>query len=150
MELPFRTTITALVFAWIYGLLYLASTTAFNSIITSAVLFLNISYAAPQAILLFFGRKKRLPPRYLNLGVFGYICNGFATIWIVILAVLVCMPPTLPVTVGAMNYTSVVLVGLSSIMVGLWFITGRKTFQGPNINWDELYSLNAAMFRREF
>lgn len=149
MELPFRTTMAALTFACLYGLLYLASTTAFNSIITSAVLFLNISYAVPQAILLFRGRHKHLPPRYLNLGIFGYVCNGFATVWIVVLAVLVCMPPTLPVTVGAMNYTSVILVGLLSIVIGLWFFTGRNSFQGPNINWDELYSLNAAMLRQE-
>ncbi|KAI9149882.1 Choline transport protein [Paramyrothecium foliicola] len=147
-NLPLRTTVASLVFACFYGLLYLASTTAFNSIVTSAVLFLNISYAAPQIILLFRGRSKHLPPRYLNLGLLGYLCNGFSTVWIGILTVLVCMPPSLPVTVGAMNYTSVVLVGLLSIVVALWFITGRKVFQGPNIDWEQLYALNNAILRQ--
>jgi choline transport protein len=148
MNLPLRTTVASIIFACLYGLLYLVSTTAFNSIVTSAVLFLNISYAVPQIILLFRGRSKHLPPRYLNLGKWGYICNGFATAWIGVLAVLVCMPPTLPVSVGDMNYTSVVLVGLLSIIIVLWFSTGRKTFQGPNINFEELYALNEAILKQ--
>ncbi|KIL86469.1 hypothetical protein FAVG1_10299 [Fusarium avenaceum] len=39
LEFPVRTTTCAFVFVVLYGLLYLASTTAYNSIITSAVLF---------------------------------------------------------------------------------------------------------------
>ena len=39
-DFPVNTTILAVVFCSIYGLLYVASTTAFNSIITSAVLYL--------------------------------------------------------------------------------------------------------------
>ncbi|KIX04733.1 uncharacterized protein Z518_05603 [Rhinocladiella mackenziei CBS 650.93] len=66
---PVRTTIAAFLFCCCYGLLFLASTTAFNSIVTAAVLFLNITYAVPQAIVLFNGRSKSLPPRYLKTGI---------------------------------------------------------------------------------
>ncbi|OQE16166.1 hypothetical protein PENSTE_c025G04039 [Penicillium steckii] len=119
LEFPVRTTVLAFIFVLLYGLLYLASTTAFNSIITSAVLFLNITYAVPQGILLVKGRKKHLPPRYLNLGIIGYFCNGFSILWIVVLGVAVCMPPSLPVSIGTMNYICVVAIGLFAIIMVL-------------------------------
>ncbi|KAJ4211663.1 hypothetical protein NW759_012265 [Fusarium solani] len=149
LEFPVRTTIMAFIFTLIYGLLYLASTSAFNSIITSAVLFLNITYAVPQGILLTQGRKEHLPPRYLNLGVLGYVCNTFSILWIVVLGVFVCMPPTLPVTTETMNYISVVTVGLFSIILGLWFFEGRKKFEGPHIDWEMIKEANLQMLKGE-
>ncbi|GKZ30982.1 hypothetical protein AbraIFM66950_010807 [Aspergillus brasiliensis] len=102
-KFPVHTTLAAFLFMSLYGLLYLASTTAFNSIITSAVLFLNITYVVPQGILLVRGRST-LPKRYFNLGWTGYFCNGFAVVWIVIQGVLTCLPPSPEVTLGSMNY----------------------------------------------
>lgn len=145
LEFPVRTTVLAFIFVLLYGLLYLASTTAFNSIITSAVLFLNITYAVPQGILLVQGRNQHLPPRYLNLGIIGYICNGFSILWIVVLGVAVCMPPSLPVSIGTMNYICVVAVGLFAIIMALWFIDGRKRFEGPHVDWDLIREANAQM-----
>ncbi|GAP85727.1 putative choline transporter [Rosellinia necatrix] len=147
LEFPVRTTIAAFVFVLLYGLLYLASTTAFNSIVTSAVLFLNITYAVPQGILLFQGRHKHLPPRYLNLGILGYFCNGFSILWIVVLGVLVSMPPSLPVSVQTMNYTSVILVGLFVIIILQWYFDGRKRFQGPHIDWELIKEANTQMLK---
>ncbi|KAF2963967.1 hypothetical protein GQX73_g9605 [Xylaria multiplex] len=139
---PVRTTIAAFIFVLLYGLLYLASTTAFNSIVTSAVLFLNITYAVPQGILLFQGRNKSLPPRYLNLGIVGYICNTFSILWIAVLGVLISMPPELPVYTATMNYTSVILVGLFTVILIAWYFDGRHNFEGPQIDWDLLKEAN--------
>lgn len=144
-EFPVRTTACAFVFVTLYGLLYLASTTAFNSIVTSAVLFLNITYAVPQGILIVRGRKEHLPPRYLNLGIFGYICNTFSILWIVVLGVAVCMPPSLPVAMDTMNYTSVIVVGLLVIIMILWLVDGRQKFEGPHIDWDLIKEANSQM-----
>lgn len=140
---PVRTTIAAFIFACLYGLLYLASLTAFNSIVTSAVLFLNMSYAIPQGILLLQGRKS-LPARYLDLGSFGYVVNTFSVCWVSFLVVLICMPPAIPVSMDSMNWTSVVVVGLSAVVLALWFTTGKKQFRGPNIDWDLLQAANRA------
>lgn len=140
---PVRATFAAFIFVCIYGLLYLASTTAFNSIITSAVLFLNITYVVPQAILLVQGRNK-LPARWLNLGYLGYACNIFSSLWIVVLGVTICMPPSLPVTVGSMNYSSVCLIGLVTIVIVFWFSFGKRQFKGPDINWDAIHAATAA------
>jgi choline transport protein len=148
LEFPVRTTIVAFIFTLLYGLLYLASTTAFNSIVTSAVLFLNITYVVPQGTLLFRGRKQYLLPRYLNLGVFGYVCNVFSVLWIVVLGVIVCMPPSIPVTTATMNYSSIIIVGLFTIIIILWFVHGRRNFEGPHIDWDLMKEANNQMLKQ--
>ena len=107
------------------------------------MLYLNITYAVPQAILLVRGRSKSLPPRYLNLGWLGYFCNLFSILWIVVLGVLVCFPPEIPVAAGTMNYTSVILVGLFSLILLCWFTVGRN-FEGPQIEWDMMHAANKA------
>ncbi|CRL28604.1 Amino acid/polyamine transporter I [Penicillium camemberti] len=137
LEFPLRTTIASTVFAAIYGLIYLASTTAFNSIITSAVTLLNLSYAIPQAILVTRGRAQCLPKRPLDLGRWGYVCNVFAPLWITVLGVMICFPPDLPVTVGSMNYSAPVLVALFLIILVFWGLIGDE-FKGPNIDWEML------------
>ncbi|PIG88499.1 GABA permease [Aspergillus arachidicola] len=71
-QIPIRTTLLAAGFCLIYGLLYIASTAAFNSIINTAILMLNITYTVPQGILATCGRN-RLPRQHFDLGlVIGY------------------------------------------------------------------------------
>ncbi|KAH8693796.1 amino acid/polyamine transporter I [Talaromyces proteolyticus] len=141
LQFPVRTTVAACIFSSIYGLIYLASTTAFNSIITSAILFLNISYAIPQAIVAVRGRSKTLVNRPLNLGRWGYICNIFAPLWIVVMCVLVCFPPSLPVTLGSMNYSAPVIVALFAVIVVCWVFTGKQ-FECPAIDIELLNARN--------
>lgn len=138
LEFPLRTTLASAIFAAIYGLLYLASTTAFNSIITSVTLLLNISYAIPQAIVAIRGRKKCLPTRLLDLGFWGCLCNIFSPLWITLMGAFVCFPPNLPVSVSSMNYSAPVLVGLFVVILGFWFSSSGRAFKGPDIDWELL------------
>ena len=136
-KFPVRTTLLALVFCSIYGLLYLISTTAFNSIITSAVLYLNITYAAPQGLIAVRGRKNVLPNRRFDLGCIGYACNFLSPILVTLVGVFICFPPELPVTHSNINYTPVVLIALCLVILGFWSTMGHK-FEGPRIDWDVL------------
>ena len=142
LNFPVRTTIVSFLFVCVYGLLYLASTTAFNSIVTTAVLFLNITYVVPQGILLFSRGRSFLPMRYLRLGWFGYFCNWFSVLWIVILGTTVCMPPNLPVTVGNMNYTSPILAGLFGLIMLAWIMGGKRKFVGPKVDLEFIDTVN--------
>lgn len=82
----------------------MASTQAFNSIITTAVLAVNISYVVPAGILFFQGRENKLPSmRPFNLGKFGYFCNGWAPLWITTIGIFICFPNMLPVSAASMN-----------------------------------------------
>ncbi|KAL4964410.1 amino acid/polyamine transporter I [Aspergillus stella-maris] len=153
LHFPVRTTLTAFLFTLLYGLLYLASTTAFNSIITSAVLFLNITYAVPQGILLMNrltsassksrNTKTVLPPsRYLNLSPFvGGLCNLFTVFWIIVLGVFVCFPPQRPVSTGNANYTPAVVVGIFGVIACFWGVSGRRVFTGPRVDWEGLWGV---------
>ena len=139
-KFPVRTTVLALVFCSIYGLLYLISTTAFNSIITSAVLYLNITYAIPQGLIATRGRKNVLPDHPFDLGWMGYVCNFLSPILVAVVGALICFPPQLPVTRQNINYTPVVLVVLSLVILCFWFTMGRR-FEGPKIDWNVLKSV---------
>lgn len=100
--IPVRTTLLSASFCVIYGLLYIASTAAYNSIINCAVLMLNITFTIPQAILCTTGRSK-LPPRVFDLGVFGYPVNIFSVIWLIVSGVIMCLPSTRHPTTTNMN-----------------------------------------------
>lgn len=101
-EFPVRTTFLSAAFCAVYGLLYVASTAAYNSIINTAIVMLNITYTVPQAILLVHGRD-RLPARPFDLGRFGYAVNAWSVIWLAVSGVFFCFPPTNPTTLNSMN-----------------------------------------------
>jgi choline transport protein len=128
----------------LYGLIYIGSTTAFNSFISLAILGLNVTYAIPQAVVVLRGRDNVLPKRHFNLGpVFGPFCNIFSALWMSLFGVLFCFPIFLPVTAQNMNYLSVVVVGVCLFILALWWGGKRKTFTGPNIELNGMEILNA-------
>ncbi|KAK9238150.1 choline transporter [Lipomyces kononenkoae] len=137
-ETPINATALCSIFCGFYGLIYIGSTTAFNSIIAVAILALNVSYAFPQGIVLFRGRDKVLPMRSFRLGGFGIFVNAFSCLWCAFYAVIFCFPTILPAEVGSMNYLSVVVVGIALLIVLFWYGEKRKTFTGPNINLEGL------------
>ncbi|KAJ6132292.1 hypothetical protein N7471_007507 [Penicillium samsonianum] len=117
LQFPLRTNIASRVFAAIYGLIYLASTTAFNSIITSAVTLLNLSYTIPQAILITRGRAQcpKVAARSWSMEIY-----------------LQCFCAAAPV-----------LVGLFLSILVFWGLIDDE-FKGPNINWEMLNLKNEA------
>jgi choline transport protein len=86
----------------LYGLLYIASSAAFNSIINAACLMLNLAYVIPQGILLTQGRDK-LPKRFFNLGKWGYAVNLYSVLYLILIGVVFCLPQTNPTTINSMN-----------------------------------------------
>ncbi|KAK5088586.1 hypothetical protein LTR05_002806 [Lithohypha guttulata] len=145
LKVPVNATILTAVFCILYGLIYIGSTTAFNSFIATAILSLNITYAIPQFIVLCRGRSSVLPSRHFDLGsFFGPFCNLFSTLWVALYAVLFCFPIFLPVTVQSMNYVSVVMAGTGLFIVLAWWLPGGKrgTFTGPNVNMEMLSVVN--------
>ncbi|EXJ57389.1 hypothetical protein A1O7_07736 [Cladophialophora yegresii CBS 114405] len=145
LQVPVNASLLTMVFCILYGLIYIGSTTAFNSFISLSILGLNITYAIPQAIVLVRGRANVLPARPFNLGpLLGPFCNLFSVVWTLFYTVLFSFPVFLPVTAQNMNYVSVVLVGVSLITLALWWGGKRKTFTGPSIQIDGLEVLSAA------
>lgn len=130
-QAPVNATVACAVVIILYGLIYVASASAFNSFISMSILSLNLTYALPQAILLVRGRERILPKRPFTLGRYlGPICNAFSILWVLFITVLFCFPTSIPTTVENMNYVSVVITGISLLILASWWGGKRKTFSG--------------------
>lgn len=131
-QAPINATIASATVVIIYGLIYIGSATAFNSFISMSILSLNLTYALPQAILLVRGRESILPKRHFALNRhLGPICNGFSILWVLFITIIFCFPTSVPTTVTSMNYVSVIIVGISFLILVSWYGGKRKTFSGP-------------------
>jgi len=106
--------------------------------VSAAIIFLQTSCIAPQAILLYRGRDKVLFPRYFSLGRYGAAINATAVVWVLFLDIIYCVPTAMPFTPQNMNYVSVVVSVLTMFILALWFISKKGKFVGPMINMAEL------------
>ncbi|QLQ77888.1 hypothetical protein HG537_0A01350 [Torulaspora globosa] len=127
--------------AWVslIGLLYLASSTAFNSLITGCIAFLLLSYTIPVICLL--RKKRQIKHGPFWLGPFGYFANIVLLCWTVFSIVFFSFPPTLPVDKNNMNYVSVVIVGFTLYTLVYWRFKGRKEFSAIAEEQDLLTNL---------
>ncbi|KAF4770401.1 hypothetical protein HAV15_013062 [Penicillium sp. str.  len=131
-QAPINATLACAAVVIIYGLIYIGSATAFNSFISMSILSLNLTYALPQAILLVRGREHILPKRSFALGQhIGPICNAFSILWAFFITIMFCFPTSIPTAVADMNYVSVIVVGISFLILISWWGGKRKTFSGP-------------------
>lgn len=122
------------------GLLYLASSTAFNSLCTGCIAFLLLSYSIPVINLLRKKRQIRHGPFWF--GSFGMFCNYVLLGWAVFCIVFFSFPPALPVTKDNMNYVSVVIVGFTAYALLYWQFKGRKDFSAIAEEEEELLNNN--------
>ncbi|EAU32512.1 hypothetical protein ATEG_07128 [Aspergillus terreus NIH2624] len=117
----------------IFGLIYLGSTSAFNAIISSSVVALDLSYAMPIAVNCLRGRKT-LPDRKWRLpAIFGWIVDIISLSYIALTTVLFLFPPGRPVTGSSMNYCIVAFAIIVVVSVVQWIVDGRKNFTGPKV-----------------
>lgn len=110
----------------IIGILYLASSTAFNSLITACIAFLLLSYIIPVVCLLWRRRQIKHGPFWL--GKFGLVANIVLLGWTAFAIVFFSFPPVLPVNRNNMNYVCVVIAGYTLYVVLYWKFKGSKEF----------------------
>ncbi|CAI6041050.1 unnamed protein product [Clonostachys chloroleuca] len=133
---PFHTPLWALIwsasFTSLLSFVYVASETAFNSLVSAGILFQYASYAMPIALLLKNGRSQfeHGPFWYPRLGL---LANIVFLSWAPIALVFYCFPYYLPVAVGDMNYISVVLAVVIVLILTFWFAYARKNFAHPEL-----------------
>ncbi|PYI04993.1 amino acid transporter [Aspergillus sclerotiicarbonarius CBS 121057] len=131
-EAPLNATVGASLFIALYGLIYIASTTAFNSLISLAIIILNVCYVIPQGIVLLRGRDSALPRRSFAIGKrLGAFCNAISVLWVTVILVFFCFPLRIPTTLRDMNYVSAVISGFVVLIAVGWWGGKRKTFSGP-------------------
>ncbi|CAG9982993.1 unnamed protein product [Clonostachys byssicola] len=134
-ENPFAATLCCAILSTLMGFIYLGSSTAFYAFVGCFVNLTILSYFGAIFPYLITGRK------YVTRGWFrmpNYLFVPLATLsclYVVTFFVIFCFPPALPVDAVNMNYTSVMIAGLSALMGIYWFLKARYQYKGPD---DEL------------
>jgi choline transport protein len=133
LKIPVRMILLVFLLQLLLGLLYLGSTTAFNAVLSMAVIGMYLSYALPIVYMFFCGRgshRVQAAPFRMSHGV-GAAVNVVALVWLVLAMFFSVWPNFYPVTPETMNYSIVVLVGwivVGGFYYGIW---GRKIYDGP-------------------
>jgi choline transport protein len=107
------------------GCLYLGSSVAFNSMLGAAVTINNVAYLVPIVTNMLTGRRN-MHRGVFFMGRWGWIVNGVTVAWLLFAIVFFSFPYTMPVTVQNMNYTCVVVGGLSILILGWWFVGSER------------------------
>ncbi|TLS26372.1 hypothetical protein PpBr36_04918 [Pyricularia pennisetigena] len=118
---PFNAQLLVTAVVALLGCLYLGSSTAFNSMLGSAVTINNVAYLIPILTNMMTGRRNMYRGHFF-MGRWGWLVNGVTVSWLVFAIVFFSFPYTQPVTVENMNYTCVVLGGLIVLILGWWFV----------------------------
>lgn len=90
----------------------LGSTTALNALLGGAVIRGTTTYIIVITLALCRGSSYLTSDRWLGLGWRGTAIRAVAMTWCAFVSVWLCFPLYLPVTLGTMNWASVVFVGV--------------------------------------
>ncbi|KAF2689666.1 amino acid transporter [Lentithecium fluviatile CBS 122367] len=133
-QIPGRSVIIVTVLQMLLGFIYLGNSTAFNAVLSMAVLGLYASYLIPIIYFMVYGRPKLAAHEYgpfrLPNGL-GLPLNLLACAWLVLAIVFSIFPTFIPVTSQNMNYSVVVMVGWVVIGAVYYFTWGHKQFEAP-------------------
>ncbi|EFX05186.1 choline transporter [Grosmannia clavigera kw1407] len=109
------------------GCIYLGSSTAFNSMLGSAVTINNIAYLIPILTNLLTGRRNMYRGVFY-MGRWGFLVNGITVAWLIFAIVFFSFPYSMPATTENMNYTCVVVGGVP-ILILAWWVFGSKQYK---------------------
>ncbi len=121
----------AAVGAFILGVPYLWSPTAYYAVTSIAVIGLYVAYIAPVLLRLLAGN--RFEPGPWQLGRWSKPVGIVATLWVIFIFFLFMLPQALPINVNSFNYTPLVFL----VVLGgatLWYaVSARNWFKGPKV-----------------
>lgn len=100
LDVPFMAHSVSCFIVAVLGLLYLGSTTAFNSMVIACIVLLYISYSIPVVCLLIKGRNN-IKHGPFWLGKVGLFCNIVLLAWTLFTIVMYSFPSEYPATTGS-------------------------------------------------
>jgi amino acid transporter len=117
----------------VLSLIIVASATAFSAIISLNVVALYVTYMLPILLMLRLRIKYPNSIQYgpFKLGKLGIPLNGISVLYVIYTGVFLLFPGALPVNPSSMNYSCLALGAAIFLVVGMWFVKGRKEYKGP-------------------
>lgn len=136
-QIPVFSVVLVTVLQMLLGFIYLGNTTAFNAILSMAIIGMYSSYIIPIVYMMAYGRKTLSRSDYgpFKLGpVFGPVLNVVSLVWMVVVIVFSTFPSAMPVTPQNMNYSIVVMAGWLSFGAVYYVLFGRNKFEVPVVD----------------
>jgi choline transport protein len=136
LQVPVPAIIAVTIVQMLLGLLYLGNSTAFNAVLSMAILGMYASYILPIVYMVLHGRRKLNRKEFgpFNMGpVMGLVVNLVAIAWLVVAMMFSTFPSVQPVTPQNMNYAIVVMGGWLALGTVYFFLSGKKKYAGPSI-----------------
>ncbi|OJJ40951.1 hypothetical protein ASPWEDRAFT_64277 [Aspergillus wentii DTO 134E9] len=146
---PIRATVAMSGMVTCLGCVYLGSTTAFQALISSYIVLSTLSYLGAILPHVLTGRKNIVPGPFYMGKALGMAVNVIAVIYIVVTVVFFCFPLVMPVTAQNMNYTSVITVGLMTLVALWWLFRGNRDYKGPEYRFEAAQELAALQDEKE-
>ncbi|ROW07668.1 hypothetical protein VMCG_03366 [Cytospora schulzeri] len=132
LSCPIPATLFVAVVATGLGAIPLGSSTAFVDLTGSFIILTTVSYAIPFLCNVLTGRQN-FPVGAFHLGKWGNAVNLTAVLFITVFNIFYCFPYALPTTAEAMNYNSVILVGVIALTASWWLLHARRHYPGPKV-----------------
>ncbi|KAI8204424.1 Choline transport protein [Colletotrichum sp. SAR 10_76] len=135
-QIPIYSVVLVTILQMLLGFIYIGNTTAFNAILSMAIIGMYSSYIVPIAYML-FGRKNIKPSDFgpFKLGpTVGPVLNVISLIWMVVVIIFSTFPSAMPVTPQNMNYSIVVMAGWLFFGIIYYISYGRKKFEVPVVD----------------
>ncbi|KAJ4340945.1 hypothetical protein N0V95_007347, partial [Ascochyta clinopodiicola] len=136
-HIPVRAIVLITILQMLLGFIYLGNSTAFNAILSMAILGLYTSYLIPIVYFMTYGRNRLAAHEF---GFFkmpkslGLVLNLLSCAWLVLAIVFSTFPTYMPVTAQNMNYSTVVMVGWV-VLGGIYYVVrGKKKFEVPVVD----------------
>ncbi|KAI0599821.1 putative choline transport protein [Biscogniauxia sp. FL1348] len=130
---PFNAIVLVAVFCTAMGLVYLGSDVAFAAMVGSFALLTTLSYLAALVPFALRGRGRHLRPGpFFVPGARGYAVTAVSCGYLLVWLVFYCFPYSLPVAAADMNYSSVIVGGLT-LLVAIWWFCVQGRYEGPPV-----------------
>jgi amino acid transporter len=132
LQIPVHAVVLVTVLQMLLGFIYLGNTTAFNAILSMAIIGMYSSYALPIIQMLWargriIGSNDYGP---FKLGpILGPVANVISLIWITVVIIFSVFPSSMPVIPQSMNYSIVVMTGWALFGIVYYIFYGRFKFE---------------------
>ncbi|KAF4925178.1 Choline transport protein [Colletotrichum viniferum] len=134
LQIPVRAIAVVTIMQLLLGFLYLGNTTAFNAVLSMAIIGIYLSYSIPIAYMLLVGRNRLTRKEYgpFRLGGFlGPVLNVVSLVWMTVVIIFSTFPSAQPVMTQNMNYSTVVMAGWLVSGLCYYFARGHAKFEVP-------------------
>ncbi|KAJ5193078.1 hypothetical protein N7449_009220 [Penicillium cf. viridicatum] len=151
LDTPVRATVAMSALVTCIGCIYVGSTTAFQAIISSFIVLSTLSYLGAILPHVLTGRQNIVPGPFYMGKTLGMVVNIVSLVYIIVTVIFFCFPFVMPATVGNMNYTSVITVGLMTLTALWWFgfVRGRTEYRGPHYSFETAKQLTRVQANKE-